>query len=158
MIKSVEELRVEYQNSVSQADKALGFWERLKKYRGSEGVVLAYQASALALKARHDWNPYNKLAWLNECMNIFKAAVKADPDNIEIRFLRFAIQHYTPEFLKHNQNLDRDKTVFLNNVHKFREFDLEVSHVTSFLGFFEESKRFKKEELQIIQNIIQHNP
>ncbi|MCI4670870.1 MAG: hypothetical protein MRZ79_22230 [Bacteroidia bacterium] len=155
MPQTLDQLRAAYQKAVDHPHRAGRLWEELKKYRGDQGVVLAYKASALALKAKHDWNPYNKLNWLNESMNIFREAVKLDSQNIEIRFLRFAIQHYSPEFLNHSQHIDEDKMVILTNFGKYETYELQKDHLKSFFEFFEESKRFSNDELLAIKSFIE---
>ena len=154
---TVESLRKDYQNSINNPRKASAFWEKIKDYKANEGIVLAYKASALALRAKHDWNPYNKLNWLNETMNIFREAIQAAPKNIEIRFLRFAIQHYLPEFLNQSQNLESDKKTILNNLSDYQEFNLDTNQLSSFHDFFVNSKRFSREELAIVSTFIEQN-
>ncbi len=150
------ELRDQYQASVSHASKAEIFWKGIKDYQGRSAYMLAYKAAALSLKAKHDWNPYNKLNWLKEALNIFEEAIRMDPDNIEIRFLRFSIEHYMPDFLGFSQHLEADKNAILKNIHHYQDFDLELTHLKSFHGFFEESKRFDQRELDQIKVLIQN--
>lgn len=157
MTRTVEELRKAYQESIQHAHKAYAFWDEMNKYQGTQGIFLAYKATALALKARHDWNPYNKLNWLNEAMNIFREAVNEEPQNIEIRFLRFAIQHYVPDFLNQSQHLSEDKAVILDKLGKYQDFSLSLDHLGKFYEFFAESKRFSREELTKIQEFIKNN-
>lgn len=158
MTRTVEELREAYKESLNQENKADSFWESLKSYRGNQGNILAYKASALALRAKHDFNPYNKWVWLNEVKNIFREAVKADPKNIEVRFLRFATQHNLPEFLKQQGQLERDKDTILKGWKNHQDFGIQKNDLQWFYDFFVESGRFNQEELTSLSNIINHNP
>ena len=43
-------------------------------------------------------------------------AATADPHNIEIRFLRFSIEHNVPGFLGYNKNLATDRQEMINQL------------------------------------------
>ena len=85
-MKSLDELRKQYEKAVVEEEDAELMWNWLENYKGVQGVILAYKASSRALMARYSWNPYNKLSYLKESMKFFRKAVKADAENIEIRF------------------------------------------------------------------------
>lgn len=157
MTATIDLLRERYQKAISSGHQTSTFWNEVKGYRGKEGIFLAYKASALALRANHDWNPYNKLSWLNEAINLYREAVQRDPSNIEIRFLRFATQHNSPDFLNQNRKLEEDKSVFLQNLPNYRDFHIPVEQLKIFHDFFAQSKRFSKTELQSIKDLIIQN-
>ncbi len=62
-------------------------------------LILAYSAGIEALKSKHAFLPFNKLSYLNESMEIFEEAVKREPNNLEIRFMRYSILYYVPGIL-----------------------------------------------------------
>ncbi len=146
-MEDLEQLRAAYQAAVQDKAAAEHFWQEMAPYKGEEAIVLAYKASARALLARFDWNPYNKLSYLKEAMKMYRRAVKRHPTNIEIRFLRFAVQHYLPEFLGESQDLAEDKEVLQTYLPHYTSFHLDKEHVQSFVQFFAESKRFSESEL-----------
>lgn len=143
----LDQLRIWYEKAVQDGDDAEQFWKRMADYRGLHGATLGYKAAARALLARYAWNPYNKLTYLKESMALFRKAVRLDPQNIEIRFLRFAIQHYIPGFLDQSENLEEDKDIMSAHLHRYADFDLKEAHAHTFIRFFEESGRFEEEEL-----------
>ena len=154
-MKSLEELRKQYEQAVIEEEAAEDLWEWLENYEGTDGATLAYKASARALMARYSWNPYNKLSYLKESMKVFSKATKADPDNIEIRFLRFAIQHYIPSFLELSEEIHEDKKVMMENLSKYVDFSLQRAHVEAFVRFFEESGRFNPQELESMKKKLE---
>jgi hypothetical protein len=81
----------------------------LDKMPNKPPVYVAYLGILDGLKAKHSWNPYSKLKYLSTAEKILKQATDADPHNIEIRFLRFSIEHNAPGFLGYNKNLSTDR-------------------------------------------------
>lgn len=146
-IYSLNDLRTKYEAAIQQGNAAEQFWDQLKDYDGLEGVTMGYKAASRALLAKHAWNPYHKLSYLKESMKLFQNAVQLEPENIEIRFLRFSTQHYLPDFLNENKNLEEDKTILMTYFPDYKEHGLEKEHAALFLAFFRESKRFTDDEL-----------
>jgi hypothetical protein len=145
---SSSQLRPWYRQAVKDSLAAQRFWNKLKGYRGDHGLNLAYKGVARSLVAKNSWNPMEKLRFLNEAAGFFKQAVRHAPENIEIRFLRFSIEHYTPSFVGLSNHLREDKDVFLTNLHRFAEFELTEEEVRLMANFLEESKRCSRKELE----------
>lgn len=154
-VPSLAELREQYQRAVTDAEAADTFWQWLEDYAGNEGIVHAYRGSALALIGSHAWNPVKKLGCVQQANRAFRRAVRLDPQNIEIRFLRFAIQHHLPGFLGESTNLEEDKAVTLAHFHRYRDFDLSDQHAYQFWDFYAQSGRFSEAE---IAEMKQHVP
>ena len=77
---------------------------------------LAYQATTEALKARETWFPWEKLAHFQKSMEIFKKALAYQPDDIEVRFLRYTIQKNTPSILGLGTHISEDKKYILAHI------------------------------------------
>ncbi len=73
-----------------------------------EPAALAYQGAALAMKADYAVNPYKKWSYFNDGKDKIEEAVKRQPSNAEIRFLRLGIQLFTPSFLGYDEAIDED--------------------------------------------------
>lgn len=111
------------------------------------GVVHAYRASAKALLANYSLNPMTKLDLLKQADKIFLKAIRLDPTNPEIRFLRFAIHTRMPAFLRKQDLIDQDKQILLARIHQFEAFGLTQTDISDFTRFFEESAHFSADEL-----------
>lgn len=143
----LEKLRKLYRLSVNDRRSAERLWRSLASYNGKEGSVLAYKAAAKAMMASYDWNPFNKYQFLQESMNYFEKAVSLSPQNIEIRFLRFAVQHYLPDFLGLSKYIEEDKSVLLKHLASYDDFKLTREDVQYIVDFLVSSKRYSQEEL-----------
>ncbi len=76
-------------------------------------TLLGYKGSTLAMKAKYTINPYKKLKYFNEGKLLLEKAINKDAQNIELRYLRLAIQSNIPTFLNYNKNIDSDKILLL---------------------------------------------
>lgn len=141
------DLRQWYRAAVQDEAAARAFWERLASYRGQDVRTLGYRAAARCLMARATWNPFLKLSYVQEAMSLFRAALRPEPDHLEVRFLRFSIQHNLPAFLNESQELAADRQALLDLLPHYRRWDLSEEEVAAFLGFFETSGRFSPAEL-----------
>lgn len=126
-------------------------FNKLSLLKSKDPLVWAYIATLEGLKAKHAWNPYSKLKYINQSSKLINIAVSAAPDNLEIRFMRFSLQHFTPAFLGFSKNLEEDKTIILRlfELKKFghSEFDL----VQNIAKFMIDSKRCTPSEVQFLK-------
>ena len=100
---------------LAAADKAAGekFYKLLADYKDRDALVLAYKAAAEAIRAR-DASMFNKLTYVQDAAKTFELAVGLDPQNPEIRFLRFSVESNLPAFLGLSKHVDEDKEMLLS--------------------------------------------
>lgn len=150
----LEKLRKLYRSSVKDRGAAEKLWKLLASYRGMEGVILAYRAAARAMLASYDWNPFHKYQFLQEAMKSFEKAVMYDPHNIEIRFLRFAVQHYLPDFLGLSKYMEEDRKILLKYMSTYEKYQLTKDNVKYIIDFLASSKRYSQKELYMMKQKI----
>jgi hypothetical protein len=122
---------------LAAADKAAGekFYKLLADYKAHDALVLGYKAAAEAIRAR-DASMFNKLTYVQDAARTFEQAVSLDPQNPEIRFLRFSVESNLPAFLGLSKHVDEDKEMLLNAAlsHPKSGLDTEAFHtVRNFL-------------------------
>ena len=100
---------------LAAADKSAGekFYKLLADYKDRDGLVLAYKGASEAIRAR-DASMFNKLTYVQDAAKTFEQAVSIDPQNPEIRFLRFSVESNLPPFLGLSKHVDEDKELLLN--------------------------------------------
>ena len=100
---------------LAAADKAAGekFYQLLADYKDRDALVLAYKGASEAIRAR-DASMFNKLTYVQDAAKTFEQAVSIDPQNPEIRFLRFSVESSLPAFLGLSKHVDEDKEMLLN--------------------------------------------
>jgi hypothetical protein len=92
--------------------------EKLQKLtQGKESAILkAYNGGSLAILAKHQTNPLKKLDYLKKGLAIINNAVLLDAAEIEIRFVRFAVEENIPGFISFTSHVESDKKMLLNNL------------------------------------------
>lgn len=76
--------------------------------KDSPPLILAYEGGVEALKSKHAFWPVTKLDYFKKSMRLLARAVKEDPDNFEIRFVRYSILHHAPGFLGYSEEKKSD--------------------------------------------------
>jgi len=149
------ELRLKYYSAVEESDsiKAL---ERMvtelsmNKKLHSDEILTAYRGGIKALKAKHAFWPFSKLSYLNESMAILDSVISKVPDNLEIRFMRFSILHYVPDFLGWGDEKQADASkIFLLLMEKGYESlpDDLIAGITQFMVDSDRLSPLQEEEL-----------
>lgn len=104
-------------------------------------LTIAYLGALDALKAKHTWNPYSKIKYLNVSEKLMDKAVSQDPNNIEILFMRFSIQHNVPGFLGYGKNLVGDKQQLITQLNNKNYGTADRELTMSIIKFLIDSKR-----------------
>ncbi len=78
-------------------------------------IITGYYASALTIKAKFVFSPFSKLEYFNKGTKLLDKTVTENPDNIELRFMRFCIQTRAPHFLGYDDMLKTDIKLIVQN-------------------------------------------
>lgn len=119
-MQKLEYIRTNYYASVEEEEIVEKVEQYINRHFGEDlpSLILAYKAALLSVKSKHAFWPGTKLEYFNESMDLFEKAVVSDPDNLEIRFLRFTILHHIPSFLGHSDERNKDMLVILKELAK----------------------------------------
>lgn len=104
---SLNELRNNYPNSISSKETCKKMIDDLSKEK-LNAVEKGYYGAYLAVWANHVWNPMDKLSTFKKGKTELENAIKDDPNNVELRFLRLSIQSNIPGILNYKQNIKSD--------------------------------------------------
>ena len=100
----------------------------------SESLKNAYSAAAEMALGKYKFNPITKLNAFNAGRKKLETSLRADSNNVEIRYIRYAIQMSAPSFLGYNKDIATDKTFLLNHLKNMKTKDSELfSMITAFL-------------------------
>lgn len=151
-VADIQNLRKRYYAAVNSAKITDNLYDELQAYSRKTALIQAYIGSLEALKAKHAYNPYSKLQFLKQADQSMRQAVKADPENIEIRFLRFSYQYYVPEFLGYSTHKEADVKVIVNQILAGNYASDDKELMKQIVGFLEETKSVSPAVLQSLQN------
>jgi len=141
-LKPMDLIRDTYKKALKESDsvKELKFLTKDK----SDAHSIAFYAMALAFEAREtNWVPA-KLSLANDAYAKLNKAVKANPKNFEIRYLRFSFSCEVPSMLGLNDHLAEDKVFLLDHAEK-GEYLADIMK-----KYFEKSSCMSESEKHII--------
>lgn len=103
-------IRKNYQKAVSDKTVCKTMLSQFENKK-NEGLELAYFGAFQAIWAKHTGNPFEKLSTFKKGKNNMEKAIKQDPNELEVRLLRYSIQKESPGFLGYKSNMDEDKSI-----------------------------------------------
>lgn len=145
----IEKVRKWYVLAIESSGQTEMLIKHLHSIKNKNALLIAYQGGAEALMAKHSWNPYQKLTYLNKSQLTLKKAIALDPSDAEIRFLRFSIQHFIPAFLGMSAELEEDKKVILSNL-----YTTNGGVKSAIIKFLAESGKCNDAELEILKQAV----
>ena len=103
------QIRTAYRTALNNNNHISTFETACKSHSQTDALANAYYATALALRARAAIAPTTKLSMANQAEAHLNAAATAQPQNLEIRFLRYSFEYGTPSMLNMKKNMAQDK-------------------------------------------------
>jgi len=152
----LKKIREDYIASINDSEKANALCAQLQAIKNPDALILAYLGSAQAIKAKHAWNPVNKMSYLNQGFNTINKAVNKDPNQLEVRFLRFSLQFYVPGFLGYSKNIDTDKDKIITLLQNEKNANLNVDKkiLKDMVNFMIDSKKCDAQEIAILRKVL----
>ncbi len=114
-------------------------------------IILAYYGGVIALKGKHAFWPFDKLNYLNTSMDILELAINKDPDNLEIRFLRFSILDNIPGILGYSEEREEDKNKIVQLLCEKNYAQLKESIQEGIANYMVESGRLKVSQVDLLK-------
>ncbi|MCF8303557.1 MAG: hypothetical protein K9I94_09820 [Bacteroidales bacterium] len=118
------------------------------------GVFLAYKGASSAASAACVKGGIEKLKHFVKGKKTLEKAVKQAPENLEIRFLRFATQVESPGFLGYQDNINEDKQFLINYLPEAIRINDNVEHLHKMLDFMVASGELSANEKQLLNKLL----
>lgn len=103
----LDDVRINYDKAVADIKLCAQMMETLEPMK-NEAIFLAYLGGLQTIWAKHTIVPLSKLNTFNKGKKNIEAAIKKEPSNIEIKFIRLSVQKNAPTFLGYNSNIQED--------------------------------------------------
>lgn len=124
--QDLKEIRELYPNAAENLENTTKLAGELQTVNNTEKpVLLAYKGAVKTLKAKFTKSKSDKKEFFKEGVTLIENAVKADPENIEIRYLRLSVQENSPRFLGYHKDIEDDKEFILKNYTNTSSKDLK---------------------------------
>lgn len=145
--QDISTVRENYIQASKSKEKADEFNDAMANYVGDNKTMLAYKGASITLKAKFASDRKSKKDFFIKGVEILEKAVKAEPNNVEIRLIRLSIQENTPKILNYKANISEDKKLILTAFDKQNKAFKE--HLKAFIM---QSKSFTAQEKELIAN------
>lgn len=111
----LNEVRASYSKAVLDKKLCKKMIEELELSKEKSVIALAYLGAYQTIWANHVFNPLSKLATFKKGKNNIESAISKEPENVEIRYIRFSVQKNAPSFLRYNSHLKEDRDFLVKN-------------------------------------------
>lgn len=111
----LNEVRSSYSKAVLDKKLCEKMIEELELSKQKSAIALAYLGAYQTIWANHVFNPLSKLATFKKGKNNIELAISKEPENVEIRYIRFSVQKNAPSFLRYNSHLKEDRDFLVKN-------------------------------------------
>lgn len=134
------EFRLEFQKAIEDEELCLEFIKKLDNIGQDDYMYRAYRAAAVMSLSKFTVFPTDKLNYFFKGKAEIELAVEEMPNNVELRFLRLAIQDYIPGFLFYNHQTE-DLSFLLENIDQVDEefYVREVKNYLIHMGHIKEN-------------------
>ena len=107
-------VRANYDKAVTDKKLCSQMIEDLKEAEQTP-LFLAYLGALQTIWANHIFSPISKLNTFNKGKKNIEQAIKKEPKNVELRFIRLSVQKNAPSFLGYYSNIKEDMQFIKNN-------------------------------------------
>jgi len=142
-----------YRASKSSVSADSLFEEFSKQEISQSAIMVGYKGMSQLMICYHSLNPYTKYRYFLKGKKSLEEAIKIDPKNVELRFLRLSVQLNTPDFLNYNSNIMEDKILIYKGVKFLKDKDL----LERIAGYTANAKKLSMDEKSKFKNAIEVN-
>jgi len=127
------DIRTDFHANMFNEDELTALTEN-KTYSVSN-LTLAYKGIGKTMLADFMFLPTSKLSYFNAGKADLEKAIKIEPKNPELRYLRLLIQLNAPFFLNYNDKIASDITFFTNNLKVYQiKTSWKIKFIDNLLG------------------------
>lgn len=147
-VNSYEDVRGKYFEALRNTDIALSLYEEdYENMQEKDALLLAYKGALEAILTKTTWNVFKKMSYLRQSNSTLNKATRLDPKNVEVRFLRIAVQCQIPSYLGYNENIEEDRRYILHHIEDFNFQELDPKIQYEIMKFFINCDKFNKQEI-----------
>ena len=119
--------------------------------------VLGYKGALEAIMTKTTWNLFKKMNYLRASEKSFNKAVAKSPDDVEIRFMRMAVQFEIPEYLGFSEDIETDRDFIVANIENFNTSKFPEGTLEEIFGFMKRCDKFTDEQIEKFKGILALN-
>lgn len=151
---NIVELRQQYLKALHNCDYAPEVYEKFQSIKEPTAQMLAYRGALEAIMTKTTWNVFKKLGFLKRSEASFNEAIRIAPNNVEIRFMRMAVQYEIPEYLGYSDDMETDRKFIIEHIDEFNPAEFSYGTLTEIFGFMKKCGRFTTDQIEKFKGIL----
>ena len=121
-IQDIRDIYFGNNESISKCD-SLQFL--LNSFDKKTNIIDAYIGANSLLYCKFSDDVFKKFSYFEKGKMMIEEAIKKDPDNVEVKFLRYINQNNIPWFLNYNQNIEEDYKFITSHLNSIDDKDFK---------------------------------
>jgi len=123
--QNIKDVRSMYFKSIDNISKCNSLKVLLNSIENKDNTINAYVGSNTLLYCKFTDDVFEKFSYFEEGKKMIEEAIKMDPNNLEIRFLRYINQKNTPWILNYKNNIKEDYKFITSNLNLIHDEDFK---------------------------------
>ena len=123
--QNIEDIRNIYFTQEVSINKCDSIKKTLQLIKNKNNTLHAYSGANSLLYSKVSSNIFEKFSYFEKGKTIIQQAIDKEPNNIEIKFLRYINQLNTPWFLNYKKNINEDYNFITSNLEMIKSEKLK---------------------------------
>lgn len=138
-------------NRESALDSLDNYISKLVNSKTDSPLILAYKGAAECIHAKYSFWPWDKLSDVNKGLELLNKSVEINKDNLEIRFLKFAVLHNLPSILGYSDEADQEANNIFSLLSK-ANYSYDEYLIKNVIQFLIDSERLTANQIKLLKN------
>lgn len=147
----LDEIRNGFYDAVQDSKKADKLIKEIDVIKPKSALITVYSGATCAIMAKNKWNPFSAVNLVKKSNTEMNKAVKASPNNLEIRFIRFAVQKNIPSYLGFSNSIEEDKKFIIKHIDSFYNPKLSKEMRDYILWFMTDQGGYNENQIKLIK-------
>tara|TARA_B100000902_G_C26707023_1_gene620036 strand:+ start:23 stop:481 length:459 start_codon:yes stop_codon:yes gene_type:complete len=123
--QNIDDIRDIFFNKKINIENCDSIENNLEKIKIKCNTMYAYCGANYFMYCNFTKNVYDKFMYFKKGKDILEEALAKEPNNLEIKFLRYINQINTPWFLNYKQNIKEDYSFIISNIEMIKSEKLK---------------------------------
>jgi tetratricopeptide (TPR) repeat protein len=151
---TLDNSRAEYLTALSDYLTAQKVYESFLNGTTPTAKILAYQIAFEGIITKTTCNIFKKMKYLTKSEDSFKKAINVDSNDLEIRFIRLAVQFNISEYLGFSNKIQADKEFILKHAPSFDFHCIPATLGDKIIGFVHGCEKSTAVQIETIGNFL----
>jgi len=152
--ENLEDLRARYMIALHNHEKVEEVYKFFLTVEEPSAKAMAYKGALEAIMTKTTWNIFKKMSFLRDSEASFNQAIQKSPNDVEIRFMRLAVQHEIPEYVGFSKDMETDRKFIVNHIEEFNVSTLPQQTLSEILSFMKRCNRFTSDQIEKFRGIL----